>query len=43
VNGRAGCVRVDGQRIEGTLVPLAPAGTTVQVDVLIDPGGEDVL
>jgi cellobiose phosphorylase len=38
VNGRAGCVRVDGQRIDGTLLPLAPAGTTVRVDVLIGPG-----
>ncbi len=39
VNGRAIRVRVDGQRIDGTLVPLAPAGTTVQVDVLIGPRG----
>jgi cellobiose phosphorylase len=38
VSGRACCVRVDGQRIEGTLVPLAPAQTTVRVDVLIGPG-----
>jgi cellobiose phosphorylase len=37
VSGRAGSVRVDGRQIEGTLLPLAPAGTTVQVDVLIGP------
>ena len=42
VSGRAACVRVDGQRIDGTLLPLAPAGTTVRVDVLIGPGREDV-
>jgi cellobiose phosphorylase len=41
VSGRAGCVRVDGRQIEGTLLPLARAGTTVQVDVLIAPGQED--
>jgi len=40
VSGRACCVRVDGQRIEGTLVPLAPAGTIVRVDVLIGEGPE---
>ena len=35
VSSRAGCVWVDGRQIDGTLLPLAPAGTTVQVDVLI--------
>ena len=28
---------VDGQRIAGTLLPLAPAGKTVQVEVIL-PG-----
>ena len=35
VSGRAVRVCVDGQQIDGTLLPLAPAGTTVRVDVLI--------
>ena len=28
-------VRVNGQRIAGTLLPLAPAGETVQVEVIL--------
>ena len=40
VSGRVSCVRVEGKRIDGTLVPLAPAGTSVRVDVLIGPGPE---
>jgi cellobiose phosphorylase len=30
-----GYLLVDGQRVEGTLVPLAPQGETVQVDVIL--------
>jgi cellobiose phosphorylase len=35
VSGRVRSLRVDGQPVEGTLVPLAPAGSTVRVDVVI--------
>jgi cellobiose phosphorylase len=38
VSGRASRVRIDGQQIKGTLLPLVPAGITVHVDVLIGPG-----
>ncbi len=33
--GRVTCLEVDGQRIEGTLVPLAPPGSTVRVEAVI--------
>ena len=35
--GRAARVLVDGTQIQGTLVPLARAGTTVHVEVVIGP------
>ena len=35
--GRADVLVVDGRRIDGTLVPLAPAGATVAVEVNIGP------
>jgi cellobiose phosphorylase len=37
VSGRATCVRVNGRQIQGTLVPLARAGATVHVEVVIGP------
>jgi cellobiose phosphorylase len=33
-----GYLLVDGQRLEGTLVPLAPTGETVRVDVILPEG-----
>ncbi|GIJ49883.1 glycosyl transferase [Virgisporangium aliadipatigenens] len=35
--GRADHLVVDGTRVEGTLVPLAPAGATVRVEVTLTP------
>ena len=35
ISGRVACLEVDGQRVEGTLVPLAPPGTTVHVEAVI--------
>jgi cellobiose phosphorylase len=37
-SGRVTHLEVQGQRIEGTLVPLAPAGTTVHVEAVIRAG-----
>ena len=37
--GRAARVLVDGRQIQGTLVPLARAGATVHVEVVIGPEG----
>ena len=34
-----GYLLVDGQRVEGTLVPLAARGETVQVDVILPEQG----
>ncbi len=34
--GRVSRLVVDGERIDGTLVPLAPPGTTVRVEAVID-------
>jgi cellobiose phosphorylase len=39
VRGRAARVLVDGRQIQGTLVPLARAGMTVHVEVVIGPEG----
>ena len=38
VSGRATCLLVDGKHITGTLVPLAKAGATVHVEVIIGRG-----
>jgi cellobiose phosphorylase len=35
ISGRAAHLEVDGRRIEGTLVPLAPPGATVQVEAVV--------
>jgi cellobiose phosphorylase len=35
ISGRAMHLEVDGRRIEGTLVPLAPPGATVQVEAVV--------
>lgn len=35
ISGRVAHLEVDGQRIDGTLVPLAPAGSTVQVEAVV--------
>jgi len=35
ISGRVADLEVDGQRVRGTLVPLAPAGTTVQVEAVV--------
>jgi cellobiose phosphorylase len=35
LSGQAAFLEVDGQRIEGTLVPLAPPGTTVHVEAVV--------
>ena len=35
ISGRVAFLEVDGQRIEGTLVPLAPPGTTVHVEAVV--------
>jgi cellobiose phosphorylase len=37
LRGRAARVLVDGRQIQGTLVPLALAGTTVRVEIVIGP------
>jgi cellobiose phosphorylase len=35
LSGQVAFLEVDGQRIEGTLVPLAPPGTTVNVEAVV--------
>ncbi len=35
ISGQVAFLEVDGQRIEGTLVPLAPPGTTVHVEAVV--------
>ena len=35
ISGRVAHLEVGGQRIEGTLVPPAPPGATVQVEVVV--------
>ena len=39
LRGRAVRVLVDGRQIQGTLVPLARAGVTVRVEIVIGPEG----
>jgi cellobiose phosphorylase len=39
VRGRVGYLVVDGKRVEGNLVPLAPVGATVEVEAFITAGG----
>jgi len=36
-SGRVRPLRVDGERVAGTLVPLAPVGATVGVEAVITP------
>jgi cellobiose phosphorylase len=38
--GRVSHLLVDGQRVEGTLVPLAPPGTVVQVEAVVEGGAD---
>ena len=35
ISGQVAFLEVDGQRIDGTLVPLAPPGTTVHVEAVV--------
>jgi cellobiose phosphorylase len=38
--GRVSHLVVDGRRVEGTLVPLAPPGSIVRVEAVVEGGAE---